>query len=85
MTDKTSRRFLLGQRPEDGFLYNDVLSGILEDLVDVYLNVLVYPQDSFFVYPFVFPPLLENESLGSGESQRDNAICNKTQEKRNYW
>lgn len=44
LTDSTSLRlgFLLGQRPEDGFLYSDVLSGILEDLDEIDLNAVLY-------------------------------------------
>lgn len=45
LTDSTSLRLkvLLDQRPEDCFLYNDVLSGILADLVEIDLNVFIYP------------------------------------------
>ena len=44
--------FLPDQRPEDGFLYKDVLSGILADLFNIGLNVLLlYPQQS--LCPFV--------------------------------
>lgn len=68
LTDSTSLRlgFLLGQRPEDGFLYSDVLSGILEDLDEIDLIFFIYPQK--YLYPFVFPPSFDSESLGRGEA-----------------
>lgn len=45
LTDSTSLRleFLLGQRPDDGFLYKDVLSGIVADVVEMDLEVLLNP------------------------------------------
>lgn len=55
LTDSTSLRleFLPGQRPEDGFLYNDVLSGILADLVEMDLNVFIYPQSLYILLYFL--------------------------------
>lgn len=68
LTDSTSLRleFLLDQRPEDGFLYNDVLRGILADLVEIDLNVFLisflYILKSLCIL-FVFSLLFNNVSM----------------------
>lgn len=50
LTDSTSRRleFLLDQRPEDGFLCDGVLNGILRDLVETEYSCIFKKKQKVF-------------------------------------
>lgn len=79
LTDSTSLRFLLSQRPEDGFLYDVVLSGILEDLVEIDLSGTWWIE-SFCISSFVQQEVVRLKSVmpSTRQKKRNSNLTNDT-------